>query len=246
MFPTHICTSLAHFCSHTRSPTLSCWTDCSWSPISTQFMWIAWWADLGACILNMRVSPVWVWNFFKKSNLNLVYLWWSYGCCVNNVLINLVNFSKCLDFETLLRKSCSLNSESKRQVICCCENLASVERLRFQSKFYLIAKYLGQLNFRSRGGCCDRLISVCCAYFWNKNSFPRSCSWKVQTLEPRRNWDIYGTTTRLVLVVVWSGTHGSCKDAKTAHLLFCAQSAKYALHCVQYAIKLHWTEPPMR
>ena len=47
-----------------------------------------------------------------------------------------------LYFETLLWKSCSLNSESKSQV-----NLASEERLRFQSKFYLIAKYLGQVNF---------------------------------------------------------------------------------------------------
>ena len=47
---------LAHFCSHTRSPTLSGWTDCRWSAIS-----IAWWAEIGACILNMmRVSPVWV------------------------------------------------------------------------------------------------------------------------------------------------------------------------------------------
>ena len=70
-----------------------------------------------------------------------------YGCCVNNVLINSVKFSKYLDFETLLWKSCRLNSESKSQVICGCENLASEERLRFQSKFYLIAKYLGQLNF---------------------------------------------------------------------------------------------------
>ena len=26
---------------------------------------------------------------------------------------------------------------------------------------------------------------------------------------------------------------------------FCAQSTKYALHCAQYAIKLHWTEAPL-
>ena len=56
---------------------------------------------------------------FKKSNLNLIYLRrydghiWMFN--VNNVLINLVKFSKCLDFETFLRKSCSLNSESKSQ-----------------------------------------------------------------------------------------------------------------------------------
>ena len=74
-----------------------------------------------------------------------------YGCCVNNVnvLINSVKFSKYLDFETLFRKSCSLNSESKGQVFkfAAAKSLASEEWLRFQSKFYLIAKYLGQLNF---------------------------------------------------------------------------------------------------
>ena len=54
--------------------------------------------------------------------------------------------------------------------------LASEERLRFQSKFYSIAKIFRASQFHSWGGCCFRLTSASCAYFWNKNSFPRSCS----------------------------------------------------------------------
>ena len=57
---------------------------------------------------------------FKADLLTMVI----YGCCVNNVLINSVKFSKCLDFETFLRKSCRLNSESKSQVICGCEKFS--------------------------------------------------------------------------------------------------------------------------
>ena len=115
------------------------------------------------------------------------------GCCVNNVLINSVKCSKCLDFETLLRKSCSLNSESKSQVICGCEKFSLERTASFSVKILFNRQIFRTTQFRSRGGCCVRLTSVFCAYFSNRNSFPRSCSWKVQTSEPRGNWDIYGT-----------------------------------------------------
>ena len=160
-------------------PALSGWTDCRWSPISTQFTWIAWWAELGACVFNTRVSPVWVWNFFKKSNLKLVYLRWS--CFVNNVLINSVKFSKCLDFETLLWKSCNLNSESKSQVICGCEKFSLGRTASFSVKILFNRQIFRTTQFCSLRGCCVRLTSACCACFWNKNSFRLSCSWKVQT-----------------------------------------------------------------
>ena len=45
-----------------------------------------------------------------------------------------------------------------------------------------------------RWGCCVRLTSAYCAYFWNKNSFSRSCAWKVQASEASGNWGIYDFT----------------------------------------------------
>ena len=45
-------------------------------------------------------------------------------------------------------------------------------------------------------------------------------------------------TDAIMLCPVWMQWIG--------HLYFCAQSTKYTLHCAQYALKLHWTEPPMR
>ena len=105
--------------------------------------------------------------------------------------INSVKFSKCLDFETLLWKSCSLNSESKSQVICGCEKFSLGRTASFSVKILFNRQIFRTTQFRSRRGCCVRLTSACCACFWN-NSFRRSCSRKVQTSETRGNRDMYG------------------------------------------------------
>ena len=99
-----------------------------------------------------------------------------YGCCLNNVLINSVKFNKKTDFETLLRKNCSLNSESKSQVICGCENVSLGRTASLSVKILFNRQIFRASQFHSWGGCCFRLTSASCAYFWNKNSFPRSCS----------------------------------------------------------------------
>ena len=86
MFLMHFCTSLAHFCSHTRLPALSVGldrlqvkpdkhaihVDCMMSGFrSMRFE--------HECIACLSLESVWVWNFFKKSNLKLVYfIRWSY------------------------------------------------------------------------------------------------------------------------------------------------------------------------
>ena len=98
---------------------------------------------------------------FKAGLLAMVI----YGCCLNNVLINSVKSCKKLDFETLLRKSCSLNSESKGQVICGCENFNLGRTASFSVKILFNRQIFRTTQFHSRGGCCVRLTSVCCAYF---------------------------------------------------------------------------------
>ena len=88
-----------------------------------------------------------------------------YGYCVNNVLINSEKFSKFLDFETFLWKSCSLNSESKSQVICGCERFSLGRTASFSVKILFNRQIFRTTQFCSRGDCCIRLTSACCAYF---------------------------------------------------------------------------------
>ena len=71
-------------------------------------------------------------------------------CRVNNVAINAVKLSKCLDFETLLWKTRSLHSETKRQV----RKQVTQKKIYFRktasflvNKSQIIAVYVGQPNF---------------------------------------------------------------------------------------------------
>ena len=55
----------------------------------------------------------------------------------------------------------------------------------FIQSLSILDKWILQLG--PWGGYCVRLISACCVYFWNKNSFPLSlmaCSWKVWLPSP--------------------------------------------------------------
>ena len=107
--------------------------------------------------------------------------------------INSVKFSECWDFETLLRKSCGLHSETKTRVICDGEKFSLGRMASFSVKIVFNRRIVRRTQFYSRGGCCVCLTSAYCTYFWNKNSFSRSCAWKVQASEASCNWGIYGT-----------------------------------------------------
>ena len=67
-------------------------------------------------------------------------------------------------------------SESKSQVICGCENVSLGRTASLSVKILFNRQIFRASQFHSWGGCCFRLTSASCAYFWNKNSFPRSCS----------------------------------------------------------------------
>ena len=80
---------------------------------------------------------------FRVSLLKIVMTWMSCKQCIDNS----VKFRQFSDFETLLRKSCSLHSKTKSQVICDGKNFSLGRTASFLVKISLIAEHLGQLNF---------------------------------------------------------------------------------------------------
>ena len=96
-----------------------------------------------------------------------------YGCFVNNVLINSVKFSKCLDFETLLRKKLQFEFQVKKpgnlrlRKIILGFSLGRTASFSVKLKLLFNRQIFRTTQFRSRGGGCvwsnnRPMESVCC------------------------------------------------------------------------------------
>ena len=144
-----------------------------------------------------------------------------YGCCLNNVLINSVKFNKKQILRHFYGKVSVWISSQKGQVICGCENVSLGRTASLSVKILFNHQIFRATQFHSWGGCCFRLTSASCAYFWNKNSFPRSCSSRYCASSVSGHRCRYGTlsdgqcnyifkeTKQLILDIVWGKSNGT-------------------------------------
>ena len=181
--------------------------------------------------LNSNLLTNWWWIHTTISHLRVNFL----KCCIANAKWMAFAFTEKLQsftWLTVLRLSCSLQLCTQ---ILCVRNYIAILSARIKAEilrggvftrqywwfafvFRIVALEYWCLGVSLSIGVCDKLI--------------RAVSVRTQLAEKKRPVIRY----IIILVVVWSKPPQCVKDAKITYLFLCALSAKYALHCAQYAI----------